>query len=171
MMHYTASAFGLLGMVAFGAGPVMAQPTPSSPANGAPSYGYTPPPGTPVTPDDQGRQGAVPPVGQQIQAARTLRTDNPNRQPSDLLRQADRALKQRKVAVANELLERAQTAVLNVSQPGGSAPDKMTSDISAARASVVAGNMAEAHQHIADALGSMPPVSHPAHHGRRQGSS
>lgn len=146
----------VIGMAALGSSAALAQSSPSMPASGNSNYGYTPPPGTPVTPDNRGAQGAVPPVGQQIQAAKSVQNNDPSRQPANLLHQADRALTQRKLAVANELLERAQTAVLNMTSGDSDTNGKLASGIGSARQAVVGGNMSEAHQRIADALGMLP---------------
>jgi len=127
-----------------------------APANRGSGYGYTPPAGMPITPHGQGGTGAIPPVERQIQAAKSVQQDQAARETSVLLRQADQALKQRQVAKANELLERAQTTLLNRPQGDGAASSDLASEIGDAQQFVVADNMSEAHQRIADVLGMMP---------------
>ncbi len=146
----------LLGVTALGASAAVTQSNWSVPATGNSNYGYKPPVGTPVTPNNMGAQGAVPPSGQPIPAAKSVQKTGPNRQPANLLHQADRALTQRKVAVAHELLERAQTGMLNMNSNDRNDNSKVAFGIGSAQHAVVAGNMAEAPQHIADALTMLP---------------
>jgi hypothetical protein len=156
IMKQSIVTIAVVGMTVLATALANAQPVPSAPGSGAPAYGFTPPPGTPVTPDNQGSQGAVPPVGRQIQAARGVQASDPGNQPASLLHQADQALTKHKVAVANELLERAQTAALNMGQVDNDTSGRLVSALSRAKEAVVAGSMGEAHQRIADALGLLP---------------
>lgn len=156
-MNHSILGLALAGATLLTAGTALAQSASMpAPANSGSGYGYTPPAGTPVTPHGQGGTGAIPPIERQIQAAKSVQQDQAGRQTSVLLRQADQALKQRKVAKANELLERAQTTLLNRPQGDGAAPSDLASKIGDARQSLVAGDMSEAHQRIADVLGMMP---------------
>lgn len=75
------------------------------------------------------------------------------------MHQADQALAQRKVAVANELLERSQTAVMNANQLDSDTSTKVKSGIESARQAVIAGNMSEAHRQIKDVIGMLPAES------------
>jgi hypothetical protein len=74
------------------------------------TYGFQPPPGTPLEGGEPRDRGLIPPVAQQYQAARQAQ-DTENIQ--QMLRQAQSALERNNFGLANEYLERAETSVLN----------------------------------------------------------
>ena len=79
-------------------------------------YGFTPPPGVPVTPWGQGGQGLIPPVQDQYRAARNLSEDGSIRR---LLNVATDAMMDRNWARANAALGRAEVSLLNHMQLAG----------------------------------------------------
>ena len=89
--------------------------TAQQPGRAGSGYGFEPPGGTPLTPHGQGGAGGIPPVERQYDAARQAGPDAAAG-PVGLLGSADRALAGNDTGTANELLERAATALLN--QPG-----------------------------------------------------
>ena len=78
-------------------------------------YGFDPSAGTPLTPHGEGGAGMIPPVERQYGAARQAGETMPSNS-THLLRRAAAALEGNDPGLANELLERASTALLN--QPG-----------------------------------------------------
>jgi hypothetical protein len=74
------------------------------------TYGFQPPPGTPLEGGEPRDRGLIPPVAQQYQAARQAQ-DTENIQ--QMLRRAQDALERNNFGLANEYLERAETSVLN----------------------------------------------------------
>lgn len=141
---------------AFGAGPVSAQ------QRGDLNYGYEAPPGVRSTPSDMGGIGAIPPVGAQERIAARVqarRFDGPR----ELLRAAAAAVRDEEWGRANELLERAETRVLNTgigrgsrdpaagyagTGPGGA----VVAWIDDAREAVIRGERREAIRGIREAL-------------------
>lgn len=119
-------------------------------------YGYTPPPGTPVTPHGQGGAGLVPPVEQQYGAARRA-GPAADRDVDSLLRQADAALSRGRYGMANEYLERAETATLNREALGGgtdaTAPrSALQRQIDQARQALMNRDRAAAREHVRQAM-------------------
>jgi hypothetical protein len=131
--------------------PVMAQTRDSAGAG----YGFTPPPGTPVTPDNQGGAGLIPPVGQQYGAARRVQSADVPREIGPLLRQAEMALSRGNAGVANEYLERAETTLLNRQSVAGPGPQasRLHGQINEARQALMNRDRAEALRDIRMAMG------------------
>ena len=113
------------------------------------------PRGGDLTPHGQGGAGAIPPVEGQKDAARMAGITPPASRSAEILRDADRALGESNPGLANELLERAATALLN--QPGVEArPDGVRSvgpgaAINAAREALARNDLPAARARIADA--------------------
>lgn len=116
---------------------------------GGAGYGFTPPPGTPLTPHTEGGAGLIPPVGQQYDAAR--RAEAISRDVDALLRQADSAMARGNFALANEHLERAETELLNREAiAGGMTPQgsELQRQIAEARQALRNRDRAAAQQHV-----------------------
>ena len=129
--------------------------TAQQPGRAGSGYGFEPPGGTPLTPHGQGGAGGIPPVERQYDAARQAGPDAAAG-PVGLLSSADRALAGNDTGTANELLERAATALLN--QPGIEAgPEGVRSigpgrDINEARAALARNDVPAARRSIQEAL-------------------
>ncbi|HYZ34164.1 MAG TPA: hypothetical protein VE684_17975, partial [Crenalkalicoccus sp.] len=114
-------------------------------------YGYRPPAGVPETPSNQGGVGLIPPVGAQDRAAvRAERMANTDRVQS-LLQDADTALSRRNPGLANELLERAETSLLN-SGPSGPRDPGLLRQIGQARQALMHRDMNGAREAVQMAM-------------------
>ncbi len=145
----------LLAGAAFGAALFAAAPMALAQQQGhsGKDYGFNPPPGTPMTPGNQGAEGLIPPVAGQYQAARRAES-NASHQVDGLLRQADAALSRGNAGLANEYLERAETALLNTDN--GPSRTGAQGEISAARQALMSRDRQGALQHIRTAMDSRP---------------
>lgn len=147
----------LLGTALLTGQPVSAQQStnpsvPYNPDKGG-HYGYEPPAGTPVTPGSQGSQGTIPPVAQQNRSAEEVQGSTIRREVEPLLHQADAALRKRNFGVANELLERAQTAAMNAD--AYHAPGSLASAVAEARSAMVDRDVPLARRRIATVLDTL----------------
>lgn len=154
---FTLASAALLGAALLTAPPVLAQqstspPMPYNPDKGG-HYGYEPPAGTPVTPGSQDSQGTIPPVAQQNRSAEEVQGSPIRREVEPLLHQADAALRRRNFGVANELLERAQTAAMNAD--AYHAPGSLAFAVAEARSAMVDRDVPLARRRIATVLDTL----------------
>jgi hypothetical protein len=154
--------FQLFATAAFGAALLAAAPAALAQQHGSAGgragagYGFDAPPGTPLTPDNQGGAGLIPPVGQQYQAARRAESSATD-DAAQFLHQADAALARGNAGLANEYMERAETAVLNrdAMAGGADAPTRnadLLRQISEARQALMNRDRAEARQNLRMAM-------------------
>lgn len=139
-----------------GAGPALAQ------QRGGIDYGYEPPPGPQFNAPMPYGRGAIPPVWEQERIAASVEARR-FEGPRQLLRAAERAVRQNDWGRANELLERAETDTLNAGvgralrDPqlgyGGTVPGgAVVARINEAREAVVRADPRSAMHHIGQAL-------------------
>ncbi|HYF06064.1 MAG TPA: hypothetical protein VD970_00445 [Acetobacteraceae bacterium] len=130
-----------------------AQKLVDDPGSGMP-YRYEAPPGVPRTPHGMGGQGAIGPVEQQNAVAAEA-AGSAWRDAGSLLRDADMAVAQGRMTLANELLERAETRMLHRSveatQLGIPIQGGAVGAIAEARQAVIIGDRFEARRRIAAA--------------------
>lgn len=109
-----------------------------------------------MTPHGQGGRGVIPPIDQQNRSAASVQQSDVGLQLAGLLQQADRALQQGRIGVANELIERGETTVLNGAAPP---PLGVMPAIVGARQRVTTGDFLGAREQISLALAEMRAAS------------